>query len=81
MARCLRCKAGNEWIEGDVRPLSAFGEAARLHEEAAERQFAAGDNNLGHYEAAWGRVFRAMEIGAVNVTPPSPTDSTTEPKP
>ena len=20
MARCLRCKAGNEWIEGDVKP-------------------------------------------------------------
>ncbi len=22
MARCLRCKAGNEWIEGDVKPKS-----------------------------------------------------------
>lgn len=22
MARCLRCKAGNEWIEGDVKPES-----------------------------------------------------------
>jgi hypothetical protein len=21
MARCLRCEAGNEWIEGDVPPL------------------------------------------------------------
>ncbi len=20
MARCLRCKAGNEWIEGEVKP-------------------------------------------------------------
>ena len=20
MAKCLRCKAGNEWIEGDVKP-------------------------------------------------------------
>lgn len=23
MARCLRCKAGNEWIEGDVKPEPA----------------------------------------------------------
>lgn len=25
MARCLRCKAGNEWIEGDVRRASRDG--------------------------------------------------------
>lgn len=25
MARCLRCKAGNEWIEGNVKDAPLFG--------------------------------------------------------
>lgn len=28
MAKCLRCRAGNEWIEGDVRPEPKHDEVA-----------------------------------------------------
>jgi hypothetical protein len=30
VARCLRCKAGNEWIEGDVRRSGKDGVALTL---------------------------------------------------
>lgn len=32
MARCLRCKAGNEWIEGEVRRKDGAAPALTSHE-------------------------------------------------
>jgi hypothetical protein len=36
MARCLRCKAGNEWIEGDARRAPKDGAAIVLTPKQAK---------------------------------------------
>jgi hypothetical protein len=36
MARCLRCKAGNEWIEGDARRAPKDGTAIVLTPKQAK---------------------------------------------
>lgn len=78
MARCLRCKAGNEWIEGDVKPKSHPAPLTQERvREIAEQAF---DNIIGKtgYEVVEDAINQALSEsspGRVSV-PREPTEET-----
>jgi hypothetical protein len=62
MARCLRCRAGNEWIEGDVPSASAEREQ-QLREALAELWRIEHTNHVSQreIEAAWSAARALLE--------------------
>lgn len=68
MARCLRCKAGNEWIDGDVKPVP-YAELQALADKWTKYAY---DNSGRHPAAAdtLDRCARELEKALAASVPP-----------